>query len=350
MSIVASFSDESSLPESGSARAAILLLALGAEGAGRLLKHLSPEEIRVLRASAAALSTVGPEQIDEVVDEFQSYFKRGAALTGPGKEMAELLESALSREQYISIFDPDSQDTALADLVEINGDGNVWEAVAGVEPTKLAEKLLPEHPQMVAIILARVQPETASQIVRVFEPAMRNDIMTRILTLKPLPQTVQSVLETQIRRHFLVGSGDAEEGGSHAFLAEIVNRLDKDSSDAVLESLRANRPKDAEALEKLLFAFDDLPSLPLKSRLTLFDAVAPDVLIRALRGATGDIIELVLSSLGARARRMAEAELKQEATVQKAEIEAAKRDIAKTALRLAGEGKLALREQPDDED
>ena len=85
MSIIAAYSNEPSLPDDGRSRAAILLLALGAEGAARLLKHLSPEEIRLVRESAAGLPTVGPEHIDEVVDEFQSYFKKGAALAGPVK-------------------------------------------------------------------------------------------------------------------------------------------------------------------------------------------------------------------------------------------------------------------------
>lgn len=348
MSIIAAYTNEPALPDDGRSRAAILLLALGSEGAARILKHLSPDEIRLVRESAATLPTVGPEQIDEVVDEFQSYFKKGAALTGPAKEMAELLESALSREEYIAIFDPDSRDPALVDLAEMNREGDVWEVIATMEPAPLAQKLLGEHPQLVAIILAKVQPEIASAMVREFPPAMRNDVMRRILTLKPLQYTVQTILESQIRRNFLAASGDTEEGGSHAFLAEIVNRLDKESSEEVLESLRATRPKDAEALEKLLFAFDDLPALPLRSRLTLFDAIAPDVMVKALRGAGPDIVELVLSSLGARARRMAEAELKQEVSLQKAEIDGARRQIAKEALRLAGEGKLVLREQIED--
>lgn len=348
MSIIAAYSNDPGVPDSGSARAAILLLAVGSQGASRILKHLSPEEIRIIRESAAKLPTVGPEQIDEVVDDFQSYFKKGAALTGPAKEMAELLESALSREEYIAIFDPDSRDPALADLAEMGREGDVWEAIAAMDPPKLARKLLAEHPQMVAIILARVQPEMASAMIREFGSAMRNDVMRRILTLKPLQYTVQSVLEGQIRRNFVAGSGESEEGGSHAFLAEIVNRLDKDSSEEVLESLRATRPKDAEALEKLLFAFEDLPALPLKSRLTLFDAVAPDVLVLSLRGASQEIVDLVLSSLGARARRMAEAELKQDSGAQKADIDGARRQIAKEALRLAGEGKLALREQAEE--
>ncbi|MBO0903622.1 FliG C-terminal domain-containing protein [Jiella sonneratiae] len=348
MSIIAAYSDEPGLPDDGRARAAILLLALGSQGAARILKHLSPDEIRLVRQSAATLPTVGPEHINEVVDEFQSYFKKGAALTGPGKEMVELLESALTRDEYVAIFDPDSRDPALADLVEMNREGDVWEAVAALEPAGFAQKLLAEHPQMVAIILARLQPEMASTMIREFAPAMRNDVMRRILTLKPLPYTVQTILENQIRRNYVTTSGDSEEGGSHAFLAEIVNRLDKESSEEILESLRSSRPKDAEALEKLLFAFDDLPALPLKSRLTLFDAIPADLLVKALRGANPDIVELVLSSLGARARRMAEAELKQEVSIQKAEIEGARRQIAKEALRLAGEGKLSLREQVDE--
>lgn len=347
MSIVAAYSASQGLPDNGSARAAILLLALGAEGAARILKHLSPDEIRMIRDSAASLPMIEPEQIDELVDEFRDAFKKGAALTGPEKQMAELLESALSKDEYVSIFSERDADPVLADLVGGNENGDVWEAVAAAEPAELAQKLLAEHPQMVAIIVSRIEAEKASLMIREFAPAMRNDIMRRILTLKPLRHQVQSILESQIRRNFLASDDSGEEGGSHAFLAEIVNRLDKESSEEIIESLRSTRPKDAEALEKLLFAFEDIPSLPIKSRLALFDAVAPDVLILALRSADAEMKEIVLSSLGARARRMAEAELNQEASIQKAEIDGARRQIAKEALRLAADGKIVLREEAE---
>ncbi|MEX6504961.1 FliG C-terminal domain-containing protein [Jiella sp. M17.18] len=341
MSIVAAYHDDGSgLPQSGSARAAILLLALGSSGAARLLKHLSPSEIRILKESAAGLPPIAPEQIDELVDDFHESFKKGPGLDGPARQMSELLQSALTPEEYRSLF----PQAALERDLENDSQIDVWDAIGRLEGPAIAAKLTGEHPHLVAIVLSKVTSDIASAIVREFPAAYRNDVMSRILTLKPLAEEVRTVFEGHLRGSFLASSDGGGESTSHAFLAEIVNRLDKEQGEALIETLRVTRPSDAEALQRLLFAFDDLPILPVKSRLTLFDAVPTDVTILALRGASDAVKECVLSALGARNRRMVEAELGQEATVQKSEIEGARRRIANDALRLAGEGKITLRE------
>ena len=53
----------------GPARAAILLLAMGSDGASRLLKHLSPDEIRSLKESVADQQPVSAQQLDVLAAE-----------------------------------------------------------------------------------------------------------------------------------------------------------------------------------------------------------------------------------------------------------------------------------------
>ncbi|MCB8837933.1 FliG C-terminal domain-containing protein [Aurantimonas sp. VKM B-3413] len=345
MSIVAAYHDDGSgLPLSGGARAAILLLALGSTGAARILKHLSSDEIRILKDSASALPPIAPEQIDELVDEFHESFKKGPGLDGPARQMSELLQSALNPDEYRALF----PDAAIEHERATNEQIDIWEALADMEGAAIAAKLSGEHPHLVAVILSRVSADLASTIVREFSPAFRNDVMRRILSLKPLALSVGKLFESHLRLTYLSASDSGSETTSHAFLAEIINRMDKEQAEALIDAIRVNRPSDAEALQRLLFAFQDLPILPVKSRLTLFDTLPIDVTILALRGAPDDIKECVLSSLGARNRRMVESELGQSANVQKSEIEGARRRIANEALRLAGDGKLALRDEGDE--
>ena len=73
--------------------------------------------------------------------------------------------------------------------------------------------------------------------------------------------------------------------------------------------MKAARPGEAAALRKLLFSFEDIVKLDQKYRLILFDKVQTEQVMLALRGAEAEIKEIILSSLGARARRMIESEL-----------------------------------------
>jgi len=76
----------------------------------------------------------------------------------------------------------------------------------------------------------------------------------------------------------------------------------------------------------------------------LFDELDSQLIVQALRGAQEQLVELVLSGLSQRTRRMVEAELQNEDPAMSEElIIQAQRDIAQTALDLADQGKISLK-------
>ncbi|WP_102958740.1 FliG C-terminal domain-containing protein [Mangrovicella endophytica] len=340
MSAALKIEDQSGdLSSTGAARAAILLLAMGTSGAARLLKHLTAEEIRAIRQSAMALESISREELDELVEEFQEAFKIGPGLSKPGRQMKELLQQALSEEELATVLDDSDDDQPVFDLSA----GSVWDEVEKLDREVLVTALSREHPQVVAVLLSKVEAQTAADIVIKFPSAFRNEVMRRMLAVKQLAIPVRLLFETHLRQE-LLASPEKAAGGRHAALADIVNRMDKEQSDELLKVIAATKPADAVTLRSLLFSFEDVIYLPAKARFVLFDAVPTDVVIRALNRSNEEIRECVLSALGARARRMVEAELAQNNEIPDADINAARRTIATSALRLAGEGKIQLRE------
>ncbi|MEE2949828.1 MAG: hypothetical protein VYD57_01050, partial [Pseudomonadota bacterium] len=147
MTSLARYSEDLEVPPlSGGARAAVLLLALGSEGASRVLKHMAPNEIVALRQAAASLNEVLPEQIEAVVEEFSDTFKRGPIFPGPSQQMTKLLKSALTENEFQSLFPNERQDDI--DRILYADTRNVWEAMAEMEGAVLAGKLSGEHPHI----------------------------------------------------------------------------------------------------------------------------------------------------------------------------------------------------------
>ena len=97
--------------------------------------------------------------------------------------------------------------------------------------------------------------------------------------------------------------------GSHAGIADILNRLDKTQSEEVLKSLAEVRPDEAKALKSMLFTFEDLVKLPQRRAPLVFDQVPIERLVVALKGTDAVFQATILSSLASRSRRMVEAEL-----------------------------------------
>ncbi|MCC6205481.1 MAG: flagellar motor switch protein FliG, partial [Hyphomicrobiales bacterium] len=92
-----------------------------------------------------------------------------------------------------------------------------------------------------------------------------------------------------------------------------------------------------------LFAFEDVERLTQKSRVALFDGLSTELVTLALRNAEPALAEAILSSIGARSRRMIESELAMGSDgIQSVDILRARRTIASTAIRLAGEGTIEL--------
>ena len=329
----------------GPARAAILLLAMGSNGASRLLKHLSHDEIRALRDSVADQKEVSAVQLDQLVSDFQEAFKTGSGLSGLDSEMNKLLKSALSSDEMSQVFGAeDFIDSSLFTGPSLS----VWEEIEHLGAKTLHTLLIGEHPQVVAIVVARLDPEIAAVLVAGFEDAFRNEVMRRVLSARPLTLEAEEMIETTLRATLIANDDGPERLARRTTLAEIANRMEKIQTDAFLISIAETQPEEATAIRNLLFAFEDLPNVVKKSRLILFDEVPTELVTMALRGAPPELVEVVTSSLAARARRMVEAELQQAADIAPKDITGARRSIAAAALRLASEGRITLTAAPEE--
>ncbi|WP_182084932.1 FliG C-terminal domain-containing protein [Aureimonas sp. ME7] len=327
-------------PKSGASRAAILLLTLGGEGAAKLLKHFSPEEIRALRQSATLQQPVTTSELEEIVAEFQDAFRTGPAMAGLEGELNKLLRNTLSTDELAIVFEGEN-------LLGTDSGVPVWQEIEQMGAEAVAKLLEREHPQVVAYTLQRLRAEVAATVVAGMPTPKRNDIVRRMLSAAPPSEAVAKMIELRFREAFVAGSNGAERKARHATLADIVNRMEKAQSDEVLASIEASEPDEAVALRKLLFAYEDILSLPKKARLILFDAIPAETVTQSLTGANDDLREAVLSALGARTRRMVEAELSRGEAPAADVVTTAKRSIASAALRLSAEGRIDLTQKAD---
>ncbi|HWB44677.1 MAG TPA: FliG C-terminal domain-containing protein [Hyphomicrobiaceae bacterium] len=320
----------------GAEKVAVLLLALGKQRAAKLLRRFDAEELKLLTRSAAELRPVSPTDLETLVEEFAQKFSNGLNFVGTLNEVKDLLAGVMSEDEI---------DEAMS-----NGDGAqqqevedaIWERISRIKLDTLRAYLIKQHPQSVALILSKVDSELAAKLISSFPPELRNGLLSRMLGLRKVaPESVRAV-ELAIREELL-----APSASSHASIADILNRLDRSQSEDVLKSLAEIRPDDAKALKGLLFTFEQLPQLPASARAVLFDQVPIERLVMALRGTEPEFQETILSSLAARSKRMAEAELQSGANVPQRDIAKARRSIVEAVLKMMAKGEI---EQPSADD
>ena len=321
---------------SGRDKVAALLLAMGKPLASRVMKYFDEEEMRALARSAAELGTVTRDQLDEIVSEFTGGIGMGSDVHGSIGEAEQLLTGLVSQEQLEDI------------LSDVRGDRSksVWPRLSQMPEILVSQFLTREHPQVAAFILSKTSPAQSAAVLETLPSDFRNELMRRMLTLKHVMDVPVKLLEITLHEEVLRKAARNSGQDVHARIADIINRMKRETMDEVFEVLHEYRPKEAEKVKALLFTFDDLIKLTPEAVMKVFDTVPPERTILALKGADPKLTDLILSSLGARNRRMIEQELTGGASPAQRDVLKARRAIADLVLQMAERGQIDL--HPDE--
>ena len=316
-------------------KAAAILVAMGKPAAARLLKFFKQDELRTLIESARLLKTIPQSELEKIVAEFEEEFTVGAGQIDSADQMGDILNEALTPEQVSAIMGGERSSG--------NQPPPVWSELEKVDASRIAAFLAAEHPQTAALVVSKLAPNTAATVLLGFEKRMRSEIIRRMMSISTIPDAAASLIESQIRNRLLGESASKDTAIGQTRVASLLNELDKGQLEEVLQDLQEAGTPNLEALRARLFSFEDIPLLSQKARVMLFDGLSTELVTVCLRNAPPDLTEAVLSSIGARSRRMIEAEHAQGSEgFPLAEVIKARKSVAATAIRMAREGAFEL--------
>jgi flagellar motor switch protein FliG len=317
-------------------KAAAILVAMGKPSASRLLKFFKQEELRSLVDAARMLRTIPQSELERIVAEFEAEFTEGAGLLDSADTMERMLNESLSPEEMNALMGVETEQ-------EADAPPPIWPDVEKLEASRLGAFLAGEHPQTAAVVLSKLVPQAAANVLLTLEKSSRGEIIKRMMTMANVPDSAIKIVEDQIRARLLVENAVKDMSAGQARVANVLNELEKDKLEEMMQDLEASGASDLDGIRARLFAFEDILLLTQKARVTLFDGISTELVTLALRGAEPAMTESVLSSIGARSRRMIEAELATDiGKVSGDDISRARKSIASTAIRLAGEGAFEL--------
>lgn len=311
---------------------AILLLALGDKLGTQLLQKFDADEIRTIMNSAASIGRVDKNDLDVIVDDFAANFARALGIGTEFDDVRKLLERAFSPSELSKMLGPQIIPTG----------ESAWRKFQSGMESALVPYLLDEHPQTIAFILSKLESEFAARCLSILPGDFRITVAKRLLKVQPVDQAVEGLVETIIGEDLLARSEPGLESEGRGRLAAMLNKIDRDKSTEILCGVAAWNPEEAAKLRRLIFSFEDLGKLSQEARLAVFDKLQTDQVVAALRGMEATLKEVVLSSLGARARRMVEAELVNDKGNRTREGDAARREIVSLVLNMAQRGDIEL--------
>ena len=318
-------------------KAAAVLIAMGKPVAGKLLKFFAPGELQTIISCAQSLRSVPPQELEDVVSEFEDLFTEGAGLMDNAQAMEGILEEGLP---------PEEVDGLLGRQVQFQqSEATIWDRLQDADPAYVGRFLAGEHLQTVAYVVSMLPPPFAAKTLIELPEERRANIVHRVVNMKTVNPNIADIIEQRVAQMLDDMASDQNTEVTNR-VAEMMNEMDKPIVDALMGDLESISSDDVAKVKPKVFLFDDILTMPTRSRVTLFNDLSGDSITLALRGASEDIKEAALSSISARQRRMIEADLNDDpGNVTARDIAVARRSIAQEAIRLASLGQITLKEE-----
>lgn len=321
---------------SGLEKAAILMNVLGEEYSFKLLKDLKDGEVRKLlnvmgqmkRAPISLINSVLREYLYKISEREEIIFDD--RLTNP-----ETVTKGLGEERAKQIFGS----SKTLNLVE----RRTLTVLDEIDPKSLAEFLVEEHPQTIALIVAHMDQNKQIAMVKHFPDSIRTEVVLRMASLEYVPPEKMEELDEVLRKEILsLGKRAQGQAGGVATVAELINNLDKKTMNSLMGRLDDKDPILAEEIRQHMFTFTDIAKIDDRGIQLILREVPNDKLLLALKSAPDELREKLYGAMSDRAAEMLREDLQALGPQKVSEVEGAQREIVKIVRRLEEEGKVVI--------
>ncbi|MGA9045512.1 flagellar motor switch protein FliG, partial [Sulfuricurvum sp.] len=196
---------------------AILLAQLGEDATAILFSKMSIQAITEISKHIASNRSIEKNIGAAVLEEFYAIIQSNQYLNTGGLEYArEILYKALG---------PDEAKKVLERLSKSMQSSQNFAFLSKIKPQQLADFIINEHPQTIALILAHMDPSSAAETLYIFPDDLRAEVAMRMAKLGDITpaiiKRVSTVLESKLEA---LASYKVEVGGPRS-VADVFNRL-----------------------------------------------------------------------------------------------------------------------------
>ncbi len=318
----------------GTQRAALLLMTLGENEAAEVLKFMGAKEVQRLGIAMASLNNVSRQQADNVLDVFINDVEDQTAL-GMNTEnyVRNILGNAFGAAKA----------NAFIDRIMTGEDAKGLDALKWMSSEEVADIIRDEHPQIIAIVLAYLDPLQAAEVVEFLPDKLRSEILMRVAALNDIQQSALAEIEDLIAsKSANTSRGSTRKVGGDKVVADIINALKADSGEALLEQIKEKDEAMSERIQEMMFMFDALLNVDDRGIQALLREVNNDLLTVALKGCDPAISDKILGNMSKRAATLLREDMEVKGPMKLSEVEAAQKEILDVARRLADSGDIDL--------
>ena len=324
----------------GPEKAALLIMSVGEENATRLFDLMDEEEIKELSQTMSTLGNVSSDVIERLFVDFVDQISSTSSLVGNFDSTERLLLRVLERDKVDNIME------------EIRGPAgrNMWEKLANVNESVLANYLKNEYPQTVAVVLSKIKTEHASRVLAILPEPFAMEVVMRMLRMESVQKEVLDDIERTLRNEFMSNLSRTNRRDSHELMADMFNYLDSSTENRFMAGLEERNRDSAEKIKALMFTFEDLNKLDPSGIQTLIRSADNGKISISLKGASEGLRDLFFSNMSERAAKIMKEDMEALGPVRVRDVDEAQMYMVQIAKDLASRGEIVISDSKGDDE
>ena len=316
------------------------MLSLGEEHSAKLWQMLDEDEIKEISQIMSNLGTVSSSLVEKLLVDFVSQMSGTGSLMGSYESTERIISRIMPQEKVSQIME------------EIRGPAGrtMWDKLANVNETVLANYLKNEYPQTVSVVLSKIKPEHAARVLASLPEEFALEVVQRMLRMESVQKDILDKVERTLRVEFMSNLARTAKRDAHEHMAEIFNNFDRQTESRFVTALEERNRDSAERIKALMFTFEDLGKLDPGSIQTLLRHIEKDKLALALKGATDSLRDVFFSNMSERAGKILREDMEAMGPVRLKDVDEAQMRMVNVAKDLANKGEIMIaNKQGEDE-
>ncbi len=318
---------------------AIFLIQLGEDATTTIFSNMNIDTITEISKYIAKAKDIDKQVATAILEEFYAITQSNQYIRTGGLEYAkDILYRTLGSDEAQRILD------SLAKSME---SGQSFGYLDQVKPQQLADFIVNEHPQTIALILAHMDPTNAAETISFFSDELRSEVTIRMANLGDISPSiikrVSTILESKLES---LTSYKVEVGGPRA-VAEILNRLGQKAAKSTLGLVEQADEKLANTIKDMMFTFEDISKMDNNGIREILKVADKKDLMIALKGSPDELRDKFLGSMSQRAQEAFNEEMQFLGAVRVKDVEEAQRKIVEEVQKLAEQGLIQIGESDE---
>src|SRR5581483_10586633 len=298
------------------------------------------EEIKEISQVMSNLGSVASSVIEKLMVDFVSQ------MSGTGS----LMGSYESTERLIARFMPQEKVSQIMEEIRGPAGRTMWDKLANVNESVLANFLKNEYPQTVAVVLSKIKPEHAARVLGQLPEAFAMEVIMRMLRMESVQKEILDDVERTLRSEFMSNLARTTRRDPHESMAEIFNSLDRTTESRFIAALEERNRDSAERIKALMFTFEDLGRLDPGSVQTLLRNVDKAKLAVGLKGASEPLRDLFFANMSERAGKLLREEINALGPVRLRDVDEAQMYMVALAKELAAKDEIVIADKRGGDD